>query len=64
MTPEEQLKHDLRECRDYWLTRSAKGGIAQPTVIAGVVEGILEKVLKLFPNSKGTLIKRKVLKRK
>ena len=65
MLPEDQLKHDLRERLQYWEHKSAKGGIAQPTVVAGVVASILDRVLVLFPKAqvKKVLVK-KVLKRK
>ena len=65
LNPENKLKLDLLESYEYWRHKSSIEGIAEPTVVAGVIQGILQKVNVLWPRQKeqAQVIKR-VLKRK
>lgn len=64
-TSSQQLKKALMEMYEYWRTRSAKGGIANPSVVAGVLLTVIDKVNVLWPKEEqARVVVRKVLKRR
>jgi hypothetical protein len=60
--PIEQLRNHLIESCEYYAEKSSKGCVAAPTVILGVLRGVLDRVNKLFPRKPiPIVIKKKIV---
>lgn len=62
-TPVEEFRNVLIETCEYYMEKSSKGCVAAPTVIHGVVRGLMDKYNKCFPPVKKPIVLQPVVKR-